>query len=320
MQRTCAILILNYNGRSLLERNLPTVVEAARYGGASHDVIVVDNASSDDSVSFLEARFPEVQVMRMTQNRLLFSYNEAVQACHHDCVLLLNSDIQVQPDFIPPLLEGFDDPLLFATTPRVLSDDPAEAYLEPCPGVFRRGLLGTGRTGQPGGPGPTLFAHGGAAAFDRKKFLEIGGLDLTYWPAYFEDMAISYRAWMWGYKVLFEPRSVVFHPGGATFKKTHSAGARRRIREKAAMLFVLQNISDIRMLLRFFFWSSLRLAKAAFTGDMHRLGAYWDTARRLPQVLRSRRAVQKGRRLSDKDILAATRRAARSPSVSHAET
>jgi len=320
MQRPCAILILNYNGRALLEKNIPGVIRAARYGGASHEVIVVDNASTDDSVPFLQAHFPEVKVARMAQNRRLFSYNDAVRACPHDYVLLFNNDIQVEPDCIPPLLEGFDDPTVFATTPKVLSDAPAEAYLAPCPGIFRRGLLGTGRTGQPGGPGPTLFAHGGAAAFDRRKFLELGGFDLTYWPEYYQDVALSYRAWMRGYKVLFEPRSVVFHPGGATLKKMYSEGARRRIREKVAMTFILQNISDPDILLQFFVWSSLRLAKALCTGDVDCLGAYWDTVRGLSQVLRSRRAVQKSRTLSDRAIMAATRGVAVLPGVPHAET
>ena len=308
MNRTCAILVLNYNGRALLEENLPGVVAAARYAGARHDVIVVDNASSDDSVPYVQARFPDINIMRMAQNRRLFSYNDAVRACSHDCVILLNNDIRVQPDFIPPLLEGFNDPAVFATTPKVLSDNPVEAYLEPCPGVFHRGLLGTGRTGQPAGPGRTLLAHGGVAAYNRGVFLALGGFDMTYWPEYYQDMAISYLAWMRGYKILFEPRSVVFHPGGMTLKRLYSSGARRRIHEKTAIVFVLQNIADPGILLQFALWTPLRVMKAAVTGDVYRLGAYWDALRVLPQVLRSRRGVQRGRKLSDRAIFTALRR------------
>lgn len=318
MNRTCAILVLNYNGRALLEENLHGVVAAARYAGARHDVIVVDNASTDDSVSYVQARFPDIKVMRMARNRRLFSYNDAVRDCSHDCVILLNNDIRVQPDFTPPLLEGFNDPAVFATTPKVLSDNPAEACLEPCPGVFHRGLLGTGRTGQPGGSGSTLMAHGGAAAYDREKFLLLGGYDITYWPEYYQDIAISYLAWMRGYKILFEPRSVVFHPGGATLNKMYSDGARRRIRETGALIFILQNIADPGLLLQFFLWIPLRLMKAAVTGDVHRLGAHWDAMRRLPQVLRTRRTIQKARKLSDRAILAALRTPAHAPDASHA--
>ncbi|MDO8532147.1 MAG: glycosyltransferase [Dehalococcoidia bacterium] len=318
MNRTCAILVLNYNGRPLLEENIPGVVAAARYAGARHDVIVVDNASSDDSVAFVQAKFPDVKVMRMAQNRRLFSYNDAVRACSHDYVILLNNDIRVQPDFIPPLLEGLNDPTVFATTPKVVSDNPAEACMEPCPGVFHRGLLGTGRTGQPGGSGPTLMAHGGAAAYDREKFLLLGGYDITYWPEYYQDIALSYLAWMRGYKILFEPRSVVFHPGGATLNKMYSDGARRRIRERGAVIFILQNIADPGLLLQFFLWAPPRLLKAAATGDVHRLGAYWDAARRMPLIWRARRAAQRDRKLSDRAILAALRRPAHVPDASHA--
>jgi len=318
VNRTCAILVLNYNGRALLEENLPGVVAAARYAGARHDVIVVDNASADDSVPFVQARFPDVKVMRMAQNRRLFSYNDAVRACSHDCVILLNNDIRVQPDFIPPLLEGFNDPAVFATTPKVLSDNPVEVYLEPCPGVFHQGLLGTGRTGQPAGPGQTLLAHGGASAYDREKFVAMGGFDMTYWPEYYQDVAISYLAWMRGYKILFDPRSVVFHPGGMTLKRMYSSGARRRIHEKTAIVFVLQNIADPGILLQFALWTPLRVTKAIVTGDIHRLGAYWDALRMLPRVLRSRREVQRSRKLSDRAILAALRTPAHVPDASHA--
>ncbi len=304
MDKKVSIYILNYNGKDLLAEYLPSVVEAVKYDGNGHEIVVVDNLSTDDSVEFVERNFPQVKVRKMETNRLLFSYNQVVKECKNDYVILLNTDIKiVEPDFVRPLLRHFSDPDVFAVVPKVLSDNPSEEYLYRCPGVFSRGLLWTGRWEKFPGKGFTLFAHGGAAAYNRNKFLELGGFDDIYCPGYDEDQDISYLAWMRGWKIIFEPESVVFHRGGATFKRTYKDNMMQQHKEKVAMVFALKNISDRRMLAEFFFWSLLRFFKYLSNSDMSRVKAYKDVIAMTSRILRSRRKMKMSRRISDRSIL-----------------
>ena len=303
MIKSSSLLVLNYNGKHLLAEYLPSVVEAVKYDGGGHKVVVVDNASTDDSVEFVREHFPILRVRVMAENRRLFSYNDVVAECDTDYVILLNNDVRVKRDFIAPLLRHFDDPQVFAVMPKVLSDKPGERFLYRCPGRFECGVMATGRDEQLEGPGYTLFAHGGAAACDRKKFLALGGFDPLYWPGYSEDNDLSYMAWMRGWTVIFEPQGEVFHFAGGTFGNVYTSDSKRRQREKVCTLFVLKNIADERMLADFFFWSAFRLGKAVVTFDRVRLGAFWDVVRLLPLVWRTRMAVQSSRVLSDVEIL-----------------
>ncbi len=303
MDTEVSIFVLNYNGEDLLEEYLPSVVEAVKYDGNGHEIVVVDNVSTDDSVEFVERNFPQVEVRKMETNRLLFTYNQVLKECKNDYVILLNSDIKVvEPDFVRPLLRHFSDPHIFAVVPKVLSDHPSEEYLYRCPGVFSRGILWTGRWKKLPGRGFTLFAHGGAATYDRRKFLELGGFNDIYYPGYGEDMDISYLAWMRGWKIIFEPQSVVFHRGGATFKRTYKDDMMERHKQKVWMLFVLKNISDRRMLADFFLWSVIRFFKYFLGFDLCRAKAYKDVMKMAFRILRSRRKTKIFRWVSDRDI------------------
>ena len=104
-----SVVIPNWNGRDLLEKYLPSILGALA-GNPRNEVIVVDNGSSDGSVPFLESTFPQVRVLSLERN---YGFgggsNRGFQAARNDIVVLLNSDMRVEADFLPPLLEGFQD-------------------------------------------------------------------------------------------------------------------------------------------------------------------------------------------------------------------
>ncbi len=304
MDRRVSIFILNYNGRDLLEEYLPSVMEAVEYDSGGHEIVVVDNLSTDDSVEFVERNFPGVCVKRMEVNRLFFSYNRVVKECKNDYIILLNTDVKVvEPHFVSPLLRHFSDPDVFAVMPKVLSDNPSAEYLCRCPGVFWRGFLKAEKREKFPGSGFTLFALGGAAAYDREKFLELGGFDDIYYPGYSEDVDISYLAWMRGWKIIFEPESVVFHKKGTTFKRTYKDDMIQAQEEKVAMLFVLKNISDRKLLASFLFWSVLRLGQRILQTNYPKIKAYWNIIKDLPRILSSRNRTKAFRKISDREIL-----------------
>ncbi|MBI3282064.1 MAG: glycosyltransferase, partial [Acidobacteria bacterium] len=106
-----SIVIPNWNGRDLLASYLPSVIEAAA-GNPRNEIIVVDNGSTDGSVELLDQRFPSVRVVRLPRNEGFGGgSNAGFLAARHDVVVLLNSDMRVDPGFLAPLLAGFSDEL-----------------------------------------------------------------------------------------------------------------------------------------------------------------------------------------------------------------
>jgi len=118
------IVIPNWNGKDLLEKYLPSVIAAAEACPGS-EVLVVDNGSSDGSAAFLKERFPQVRVLALDRN-LGFGggSNAGFAAAKNDIVVLLNSDMRVEPDFLAPLLAGFTDDLVFAVACQIFFSDP----------------------------------------------------------------------------------------------------------------------------------------------------------------------------------------------------
>jgi GT2 family glycosyltransferase len=306
--RRATLLVLNYNGKPLLEECLPSVVEAARFGGQRHEVIVIDNASSDGSVEFVREHYPDVKIRRMARNRYLFSYNRIISECETDWVVLLNNDVRVEADFLEPLLDHFGDRRVFAATPMVRSDKPTERFECRRYPILSRGVVNTRPDLSSHGIQLTLFAHGGASALDRRKFLSLGGFDSLYWTCLYEDVDLSYAAWLRGWHIVFEPRSRVFHKGGASLGRGGRQSAKwRRVEERVRTLFVLKNIEDRRMLTECLVFFGLRVLRALLTADVGRMRAHLDIALRWPRLVVAREKARQTRWREDAEVFRALR-------------
>ncbi len=292
------LMVLNYNGVELLSKYLPAVLNASRAAPVPCQVWVVDNASTDTSLRYIEDHHPEVCVYAAEQNRVLTTYNDAAKHCSSLYILLLNSDIGPEPDFISPLLERIKkEELAFSVSPLVTSDDESECYPVRRGGRFFHGHLAP--LPLPPGPGACLYLHGGASLIHRQRFLELGGFDSRFF--YMEDNDLSWRAWRRGYSCLFEPASRVFHEGGGTIGRNTTAMERRRaLKEKANQLFVLKQIQEKSWLLNFLFWSILKSLKMLLTLDRQRAWAMKESLLLLPSIIQSRRQQP---RLKDSLIL-----------------
>ena len=291
-----SVVIPNWNGRDLLEEYLPSVVEALA-GNAENEIVVVDNGSTDGSVDLLRAHFPGVKVVALAEN-LGFGggSNEGFRAAKNDIVVLLNSDMRVAADFLAPLLEGFRDPEVFAVSCQIFFTDPHKLREETglTQAWWQDGGLRVRHRNDPAVTDlfPCFYGGGGSCAFDRLKFLELGGFDPLLEPFYLEDTDLGYMAWKRGWKVFYQPRSVVYHEHRGTIGKKFTPEFIQDVLRKNYLLFCWKNIHDIGRLSSHFFFAWSGAVLAVLFGEVPlrpNLRAVWRAFCQLPQAVRSRR-------------------------------
>ncbi len=225
-----AIAILNYNGRNFLEKFLPFVLKHSE----GHPVYVIDNLSTDNSVAFLESSFPEVHLIQLDENTgFTGGYNKGLQFIQSKYYVLLNSDIEVAPGWLPPLLELMEsDKKIAACQPKILSytnrqlfehAGAAGGYIDRYGYPFCRGrIFDTVEEdkGQYDDNIETFWATGACMMIDAKAFRDAGGFDDRFF-AHMEEIDLCWRLKNRGYKVYAVGKSHVYHVGGGTLP-THS--------------------------------------------------------------------------------------------------
>lgn len=229
MKKSISVVIPNYNGQQLLRQNLPLLYEALATAGLAHEVIVPDDASSDDSVAFLKTRYPQVLVVEHQQNRgFAANINAGIRRASMDLVLLLNSDIALTPAYFLPLLAYFDDPQTFGVTGRILAMDAdilqdGAKYPDYRYGHIRStvNFIVEGHQA-PGFRVPTFFMSGANILADRLKLQELGGFNELFSPFYSEDVDLGLRAWRLGYACYYEHQAICRHPNSVTINKYNS--------------------------------------------------------------------------------------------------
>ena len=257
--RAASVVIPNWNGRDLLQKYIPSII-AALSGNPDNEIIVVDNGSADGSAEFLRENFPEVRVLALDRN-LGFGggSNAGFRAAKNDIVVLLNSDMRVERDFLQPLLEPFSDEAVFSVACQIYFSDPNKLREETglTQSWWENGALRVRHRDDPAieVPYPCAYGGGGSCAFDRKKFLELGGFDELLAPFYLEDTDVGYMAWKRGWKVLYQPRSVVYHEHRGTIGKKFSAAQIDLVLKKNFALFCWKNIHEWRRLISHFFFA-----------------------------------------------------------------
>jgi GT2 family glycosyltransferase len=294
-----SVVIPNWNGRDLLEKYLPPLI-AAMEENPRNEIIVVDNGSTDGSAAFLRDRFPGVRLIALYQN-LGFGggCNAGVRAASNDIVVLLNSDMRVAHDFLAPLLEAFQDELVFAVSCQIFFSDPQRLREETglTQGWWENGGLRVRHRIDDAvrEPYPCFYGGGGSCAFDRAKFLELGGFDELLAPFYLEDTDLGYMAWKRGWKVLYEPRSIVYHEHRGTIGKRFSQSHIDVVLKKNFVLFCWKNIHEWPRITSHFFFTGVGAALSLMFGDSPERAGFGGLRRallQLPGAVRSRRRAR----------------------------
>ncbi len=310
---SASVVIPNWNGRDLLEKYLPSVVAAhGRQPGQRNDRRR-QRLHRRQRASSCATRFPEVRVVALERN-LGFGggSNAGFRAARNDIVVLLNSDMRVEPDFLAPLLEGFTDEHVFAVSCQIFFSDPDKLREET--GLtqvwWERGrcACATATTMAIQQAYPCFYGGGGSCAFDRAKFLELGGFDELLAPFYLEDTDLGYMAWKRGWKVLYQPRSVVFHEHRGTIGKKFTRAYIESILKKNFFLFCWKNIHDWRRLGGAFAFGWGDALVSLLFGDSPETSELFGLLRAFRQLPRAVRSRWRARTLAVVDDTEAFRR------------
>lgn len=285
-----AVVILNWNGRRFLEKFLPALLASMPDYG---EVVIADNASTDGSVDFLRTSYPSLRVLCFGRNEgFAGGYNRALSQISAEYYCLLNSDIEVTPRWVEPVIEQMDaNPAIAAVQPKLLSyhrrgefeyAGAAGGFIDKYGYPFCRGrvfgVIEEDR-GQYDSVMDVFWATGAALFVRADVFRTMGGLDGDFF-AHMEEIDFCWRIRNAGYKIKVNPASVVYHIGGGTLPKDNSLKTflnfrndlflllknlpEKRLARTFAVRFFLDQIAAFTFLLQGHFHDFLAVYKAAF--------------------------------------------------------
>lgn len=219
-----AIVILNWNGKGFLEQFLPSVCAYAE----NAEIILADNASTDDSIAFVKENYPSIRIIINTSNGgFAKGYNDALKQVNSDLYLLLNSDIEVTENWLNPMIEVMKDPKVAGCQPKVLSyhdktlfehAGASGGYLDRNYFPFCRGRIFDKfeqDEGQYDGQTEVFWATGAALMIRSELYHKVGGFDEAFF-AHMEEIDLCWRLKKQGYKFMVVPQSKIYHVGGGT--------------------------------------------------------------------------------------------------------
>lgn len=240
-----AIAILNWNGKNWLEKFLPTVLQYSENGS----VYVIDNASTDDSIAFLQQHFPQVHIIKNKKNNgFAGGYNEGLQSIHEEIYCLLNSDVEVTENWLQPIKYLFrKDKNIAAIQPKILSYDQKNYFefagaggglIDHLGYPYCRGRIFDDVEQDQGqyNDETDIFWASGCCLFIRKEdFWAMNGFDERFF-AHQEEIDLCWRLINSGKKIYYCGKSTVYHVGGGTLNKQNPKKTFLNIRNNLSML------------------------------------------------------------------------------------
>ena len=249
-----AIVILNFNGRHFLQQFLPSVLSHS----AGARIIVADNGSTDQSVEYVKETFPEIEVIGMDKNRgFCGGYNTVLKQIQATYYVLLNSDIEVTPQWLQPVIALMDsDSSIAAAQPKILSyrnknkfeyAGAAGGLIDKLGYPFCRGRMFDSLEedyGQYNDTVPIFWASGACLFMRADRYHEIGGLDEDFF-AHMEEIDLCWRLTRAGHTIYYQGQSTVYHVGGGTLSASNPRKTYLNFRNGLSLLVKHQRFSSL---------------------------------------------------------------------------
>lgn len=212
--KSISVVIPNYNGKDLLKEYLPAVYNALNCNSISaYEIIVVDDASTDDSVAFLQSNCPDVIVIYSDSNcGFSQTANKGIFGAKYDYVFLLNNDMSLAPDIFEKLLAVFEiEEDIFGVFPKTMDKTGTKVIEGQKLPRKKKGQIHYDDNLEQKEISYTFYLCGGNSLVNREKLIALGGFDTIYSPFYFEDFDLSLRAWKKGWKCYYSPETYCLH-------------------------------------------------------------------------------------------------------------
>jgi GT2 family glycosyltransferase len=270
-----SVVILNWNGKELMEKFLPSVIRHTPADLA--EIIVADNGSTDNSLEMLQAKFPSVKRIPLDRNYgFAEGYNRAIRQINSTYTVLLNSDVEVTSDWLHAPLETLEaDASIAAVQPKIRAcrnrqyfeyAGAAGGFMDRYGYVYCRGRLLSvveEDKGQYDTPTDLLWASGACLFIRTETFRKEGGLDVRFF-AHQEEIDLCWRLRARGYRIVCVPSSVVYHAGGATLNMESPRKTFLNFRNNLLMLYKNLPEKEIRNVFRIRCWLDLVAAAKFF--------------------------------------------------------
>ncbi len=312
-----SVVIPNYNGTSLLNEILPCAEKALLTVGLPNEIIVVDDCSTDESISFLKNNFPRVKII---QNEINSGFsptiNKGIFSATFDHILLLNNDVKLNADYFIHQLKYFDNDDCFGVMGRIIGWDDDRIQDGGKYPVFHGAKIKTNGNFIPHAVNSnevyySMYLSGANAFVSKEKLIKLGGFDEIFAPFYVEDFELSLRAWRLGWKCYYEHHAVCRHKLSVTIKSKNKKNTINRFYYRNKMFLHAIHLQGFNL---FSWYLQLipELMIRLFTGRFYFISALFDFVSSRHQIKKSifnfnKLATKEGNKFTVKQVVSLIR-------------
>lgn len=317
MQPPITVVIPNFNGATLLQKNIPSVLKAMQTYSGKSALIVVDDGSQDASLQVLKEHFPQVKVVVHAQNQgFAEAIHSGVNAAETELLFLLNSDVEVAESLFAPLVQYFEDPNTFSVNPLIYDERGDVKRHSWNLRQFKAGTLKlmswrlekalTQRTA--GEKLPAAYAHGGSFMVRKSMFNALQGFHPIFKPFYSEDYDLGLRAWRRGWASYFEPSVHIVHQSVGSIRSNVKMNHIKTIRRRNRYILEWMHLSATQLWFGAIPASIVQLLGEVLLLDKVNLKGFYLACAKLPEVIQARREIQATQTMRMTDIMDVLRR------------
>ena len=301
MTLKCSIIIPNYNGEKLLQENLPSVINESKNFQNDCEIIVVDDASTDNSVSVLQENYPSVKLIQHQFNKgFAEGIHSGVAAANYELVFLLNSDVQPVEGCLNKLIKYFEQDDTFAVNPLILNQDHEVNLSSWTRSHFSHGRLklipwdtsALAKMEQKQEAKLTLYCSGGSVMMRKKMFETLGGFSDLYKPFYYEDFDLGLKAWYQGWPSYFIPGAEVIHADKGTIEGHFKSDLIKSTQRCNRYLLEWSHFSFSRLALTTIPFTLLQLLGEFILFDKKNVKAFFKALSKMHEVRKNRKSIK----------------------------
>ena len=242
-KKSISVILPNYNGKHLMEKFIPSTLEALTLSNVDYEFIVIDDCSTDESIAFIKSNYPNFILLKNEVNSgFSKTCNKGIKQASKDLVFLLNSDVQLIPTYFENQFQYFSKANTFGVMGRIMNFDGKKMEDTARLPYYKGGKFKANKFYYVENDDNVLttYLSGANALIDRKKLQLLKGFDEIYSPFYFEDFDLSLRAWEMGWSCYYDHQSYCFHQVSSSTNKINKGNSVKIIYNRNS--FTLQSL------------------------------------------------------------------------------